>query len=330
MVDLVLGADRPALAELRARAPPRRARASAPAPARPASPPRRRRGSTGSPPRWSRVSSERQTISGLSSTIGCGGSSLPAQSITNIRLITPSWVAASPIPGASYMVASMSAASARRPSSIASTGLGDPAQPRVGMDQDLSDRHGREICEAPRLDKPRPAPPPMPARNTRGNAMFDFDEVIDRRGTFCSKWDMMQALYGVSPDDGLAMWVADMDFRPPPAVTAALPGRDRPRRPRLLRRRPRLQGGDRRLDARPPRLGGRPRRDRHHPRHRRRLRALPPGLHRARRRGDPVHARSTTPSSGCCAPTAAPSSSRRWSGATTAATPWTSRRSPPR
>ncbi len=52
--------------------------------------------------------------------------------------------------------------------------------------------------------------------------MFDFDEVIDRRGTFCSKWDKMQALYGVSPDDGLAMWVADMDFRPPPAVTAAL------------------------------------------------------------------------------------------------------------
>ena len=52
--------------------------------------------------------------------------------------------------------------------------------------------------------------------------MFDFDEVIDRRGTHCSKWDKMQALYGVSPDDGLAMWVADMDFRPPPAVTAAL------------------------------------------------------------------------------------------------------------
>lgn len=52
--------------------------------------------------------------------------------------------------------------------------------------------------------------------------MFDFDEIIDRRGTHCSKWDMMQPLYGVSPDDGLAMWVADMDFRPPPAVTEAL------------------------------------------------------------------------------------------------------------
>jgi cystathionine beta-lyase len=32
----------------------------------------------------------------------------------------------------------------------------------------------------------------------------------------------MEKLYGVSPDDGLAMWVADMDFRPPPSVTAAL------------------------------------------------------------------------------------------------------------
>jgi cystathionine beta-lyase len=52
--------------------------------------------------------------------------------------------------------------------------------------------------------------------------MFDFDEPIDRRDTHCSKWDNLEKLYGVSPDDGLAMWVADMDFRPPPSVTAAL------------------------------------------------------------------------------------------------------------
>ena len=52
--------------------------------------------------------------------------------------------------------------------------------------------------------------------------MFDFDEIIDRRGTHCAKWDMMEKLYGVPPDDGLAMWVADMDFRPPAAVAAAL------------------------------------------------------------------------------------------------------------
>jgi cysteine-S-conjugate beta-lyase len=51
-----------------------------------------------------------------------------------------------------------------------------------------------------------------------------FDDTIDRRGTGCAKWDMMQPLYGVSPDDGLAMWVADMDFRPPDCVQNALQG----------------------------------------------------------------------------------------------------------
>ena len=51
---------------------------------------------------------------------------------------------------------------------------------------------------------------------------MNFDEVIDRRHTNCMKWDSMQQFYGVSPETGLAMWVADMDFRPPPAVTTAL------------------------------------------------------------------------------------------------------------
>ncbi len=49
-----------------------------------------------------------------------------------------------------------------------------------------------------------------------------FDTLIDRRGTHSSKWDMMQATYGVTPDDGIAMWVADMDFRPPACVGEAL------------------------------------------------------------------------------------------------------------
>lgn len=52
--------------------------------------------------------------------------------------------------------------------------------------------------------------------------MFDFDEIIDRRGTHCAKWDMMEPLFGVPAEDGIAMWVADMDFRPPAAVTDAL------------------------------------------------------------------------------------------------------------
>lgn len=47
---------------------------------------------------------------------------------------------------------------------------------------------------------------------------MNFDEYIDRRNTHSSKWDMMEPLYGVSPNDGLPMWVADMDFRPPQAV----------------------------------------------------------------------------------------------------------------
>ncbi|MEC9432589.1 MAG: MalY/PatB family protein [Pseudomonadota bacterium] len=51
---------------------------------------------------------------------------------------------------------------------------------------------------------------------------FDFDARIDRRGTHSSKWDKMEALYGVSPVDGIPMWVADMDFAAPPAVQAAL------------------------------------------------------------------------------------------------------------
>lgn len=52
----------------------------------------------------------------------------------------------------------------------------------------------------------------------------DFDEIIDRTGTHCAKWDMMQTLYGIPPKTGLSMWVADMDFRPPACVQRALEG----------------------------------------------------------------------------------------------------------
>ena len=51
---------------------------------------------------------------------------------------------------------------------------------------------------------------------------MSFDEIIDRRGSHCVKWDMMQPIYGVPAEDGIAMWVADMDFRPPQAVQAAV------------------------------------------------------------------------------------------------------------
>jgi cystathionine beta-lyase len=50
----------------------------------------------------------------------------------------------------------------------------------------------------------------------------DFDESINRFGTHSSKWDMMERLYGVPASDGIAMWVADMDFRPPNCVQRAV------------------------------------------------------------------------------------------------------------
>ena len=44
---------------------------------------------------------------------------------------------------------------------------------------------------------------------------MNFDESIDRRDTHSEKWDAMEARYGVSNHDGISMWIADMDFRPP-------------------------------------------------------------------------------------------------------------------
>ena len=43
---------------------------------------------------------------------------------------------------------------------------------------------------------------------------FDFERVIDRKGTNSLKWD----LFG----DDLPMWVADMDFRVAPAIEKAI------------------------------------------------------------------------------------------------------------
>ena len=51
---------------------------------------------------------------------------------------------------------------------------------------------------------------------------MNFDEIIDRRNTHSSKWDNMEQLYGISQDDGIAMWVADTDFRPPACVQNAV------------------------------------------------------------------------------------------------------------
>ncbi len=52
--------------------------------------------------------------------------------------------------------------------------------------------------------------------------MFDFDRIIERRGTHSSKWDSIERLSGIKSPDAIPMWVADMDFASPPGVTAAL------------------------------------------------------------------------------------------------------------
>ena len=49
---------------------------------------------------------------------------------------------------------------------------------------------------------------------------YNFDEIIERRGTDCFKWDALQAMYG--RDDVTPMWVADMDFRSPDFVLEAI------------------------------------------------------------------------------------------------------------
>jgi len=51
---------------------------------------------------------------------------------------------------------------------------------------------------------------------------LDFDEIIERRDTHSAKWDLIDKIYGVPKDDGIAMWVADMDFRPPQVAYDAI------------------------------------------------------------------------------------------------------------
>jgi cysteine-S-conjugate beta-lyase len=76
-----------------------------------------------------------------------------------------------------------------------------------------------------RLDQRRRPRDEWGSRNapsrTRG-PMFDFDRVIERRGTHAAKWDLTAQLSGIVSPDAIPMWVADMDFPAPPGVTEAL------------------------------------------------------------------------------------------------------------
>ncbi|MBP5241913.1 MAG: aminotransferase class I/II-fold pyridoxal phosphate-dependent enzyme, partial [Bacteroidales bacterium] len=49
---------------------------------------------------------------------------------------------------------------------------------------------------------------------------YNFDEIIERRGTSCVKHDMMDRIFGTN--DLMPMWVADMDFRSPDFVLDAI------------------------------------------------------------------------------------------------------------
>ena len=53
----------------------------------------------------------------------------------------------------------------------------------------------------------------------------DFNQIIERRGTNCGKWEFMAIQNGHTTQDTLPFWVADMDFPCPESVIEALHNR---------------------------------------------------------------------------------------------------------
>jgi len=49
---------------------------------------------------------------------------------------------------------------------------------------------------------------------------YNFDEIIERRGTDCVKYDMLETIYGNG--EAIPLWVADTDFRVPDFIMDAL------------------------------------------------------------------------------------------------------------
>jgi cystathionine beta-lyase len=49
---------------------------------------------------------------------------------------------------------------------------------------------------------------------------YNFDEVVDRSNSDCSKIENLKSIFG--REDIIPLWVADMDFKSPPAITQAL------------------------------------------------------------------------------------------------------------
>ena len=49
---------------------------------------------------------------------------------------------------------------------------------------------------------------------------YNFDEIVDRKGTSTYKVDLLKARFGA--DDLIPLWVADMDFRSPDFIIDAI------------------------------------------------------------------------------------------------------------
>ncbi len=50
--------------------------------------------------------------------------------------------------------------------------------------------------------------------------MYNFDKLVDRKGTECIKWDLVGKVYG--SDDVIPLWIADMDFEILPELQEAM------------------------------------------------------------------------------------------------------------
>lgn len=67
--------------------------------------------------------------------------------------------------------------------------------------------------------------PSCPDAVSHSHLPYDFDREINRAGSHCVKYDERQNVFGKA--DVIPLWVADMDFAAPPAVTEALVTRAR-------------------------------------------------------------------------------------------------------
>ena len=96
-------------------------------------------------------------------------------------------------------------------------------QARVGVYEDRSQRHERHLGdgEGQRNMGLHHLAMRLACERTEAGALMNFDELIDRRGKSVTKWDAIDLLYKMPTDDALAMWIADMDFRPAACVQQA-------------------------------------------------------------------------------------------------------------